>query len=244
VHCLACIWLFERLKTLNTSIVDNELNFNSQVLRLKVKEVTSLAAIAQMIQSFGYKIHLLENMNAGEVKKKERKKNLSRIAIAFFSMGNIMLMSFSIYSGADSFFEKYFNLLSALLSLPVIFYSCLPFFKNLYYSLKNMNFSIDVPISIALMIGYAASFYGTFYNPEIVYFDSLTMLVFLLLTSRFILDEVKYSIERKLSHHNFSQKLWPNEKLMVKLKRSWQSTLKKMINSLYLKGKPFLLIAN
>lgn len=207
VHCLACIWLFERLKTLNPHILDNELNFNSQVLKLKVAPSGNLSEIAQMIQSFGYKIHLLEDMSKDQLKNEERKKYLARIAVAFFSMGNIMLMSASIYSGANEFFEKYFNLLSALLSIPVIFYSCVPFFKNLFFSIKNKNFSIDVPISIALAIGYGASFYGTFYNPELVYFDSLTMLVFLLLGSRFILDEVKYSIEKKLSHHNFFSKI-------------------------------------
>jgi P-type E1-E2 ATPase len=207
IHCLACIWLFERLKTLNPHILDNELNFNSQVLKLKVDPQGDLSEIARLIQSFGYKIHLLEDMSKDEIKQDERKKYLARIAVAFFSMGNIMLMSASIYSGASEFFEKYFNLLSGLLSIPVIFYSCIPFFKNLYFSIKNMNFSIDVPISIALSIGYGASFYGIFYNPELVYFDSLTMLVFLLLGSRFILDEVKYNIEKKLSHYNFFSKI-------------------------------------
>jgi cation transport ATPase len=197
IHCLACIWLFDRLKTLNPAIIDNELNFNSQVLKLKIKPEGDLSAIAQMIQSFGYKIHLLEDMTTDDIKREERKKYLARIAVAFFSMGNIMLMSASIYSGASHFFEKYFNILSGVLSLPVIFYSCTPFFKNLYFALKNRTFSIDVPISIALAIGYGASFYGIFFNSEIVYFDSLTMLVFLLLASRFILDEVKYSIEKK-----------------------------------------------
>lgn len=207
VHCLACIWLFERLKTLNSHILDNEINFNSQVLKLKVAPNGDLSEIAQMIQSFGYKIHLLEDMTKDHFKNEERKKYLARIAVAFFCMGNIMLMSASIYSGATEFFEKYFNILSALLSIPVIFYSCIPFFRNLYFSVKNKSFSIDVPISIALAIGYGASFYGTFYNPELVYFDSLTMLVFLLLGSRFILDEVKYNIEKKLSHHNFFSKI-------------------------------------
>jgi len=210
LHCLACVWFFERLPSLDHHILKSEILFNSNTLKLTLKKETQLSRIATLIASFGYKVHLIDEDKRADIELKSRRVAINRIVIAFFSLGNIMLLSVSVYSGASGFFEKYFNLLCGLLSLPVIFYSCIPFFKNFYFAIQKRSFSIDIPITLALIIGYSASFIGIFQNTEMVYFDSLTMLVFLLLLSRFILDQVKKSVEQKLNHNNFFSKIIAN----------------------------------
>ena len=203
VHCLACLWFFEQLPLLNKNIIEANLNLTNSILELKIAKKAKLSDVAHLIAKYGYKVQVLEKNNLKEQQNRERQKDINRIALAFFAMGNIMLLSFSIYSGADNFFTQYFHWLSFLLSLPVMIYSAKPFYTNAYHALRLKSFSIDIPISLALVIGYLAGLVGLIWETDTIYYDSLIMLVFLLLLSRFVLKEIKLNMINKMNNLNF-----------------------------------------
>ena len=79
---------------------------------------------------------------------------------------------------------------SWVLSLPVLFFSCLPFFKTAWRDLTQKKISMDLPVAIGMLVTFGVSTIGTFepqgaFGSE-VYFDSFTMFVFFLLTGRWL----------------------------------------------------------
>lgn len=192
VHCVACLWLLEKLSDLGIGVIKSQLNMSSAVLDIEFHEDAFLATIARQIASFGYRPHpLLEESDLNTHTHSEDRKSLIRIGVAFACMGNIMLYAFSVYAGADGLFKNYFHLFSLVCALPVFFYSAIPFYKNAFYSLKNKEPSIDVPIVVAILVGFGMGVYSLLLNKNYFYFDTLTTLVFLLLLARFILKKMQ-----------------------------------------------------
>ena len=79
---------------------------------------------------------------------------------------------------------------SWVLSLPVVLFSCGPFFSNALRDLKQQRISMDLPVALGIAVTFAVSSAATF-EPQgwwgrEVYFDSLTMFVFFLLTGRWL----------------------------------------------------------
>jgi Cu2+-exporting ATPase len=86
--------------------------------------------------------------------------------------------------------EQLLRWASWVLSLPVMLFSCGPFFSNAWRDLRNGSISMDLPVAIGIAITFGVSSFGTFEPGGVfgreVYFDSLTMFVFFLLTGRWL----------------------------------------------------------
>ena len=75
--------------------------------------------------------------------------------------------------------EQLLRWASWVLSLPVIFFSCAPFFANAWRDILHRRISMDLPVALGMLITFAVSTAGTFdptgtFGHE-VFFDSLTM---------------------------------------------------------------------
>jgi Cu2+-exporting ATPase len=86
--------------------------------------------------------------------------------------------------------EQLLRWASWVLSLPVMLFSCGPFFSNAWRDLRRGSVSMDLPVAIGIAITFGVSSIGTFEPASVfgkeVYFDSLTMFVFFLLTGRWL----------------------------------------------------------
>lgn len=192
IHCLACLWLIEKLPSLLPSIVDSKLDMSKSTAEITIIKGSHFSEAAKLLENLGYPPHpIIENKEIESLRKKEDQKELIKIAIAFFCTGNIMLMSYSIYAGADGGIKQYFDWLSLILTLPVITYCSTSFYKNAISSVKQRSLSIDFPIVIALILGTLLSIRETLIGGENIYYDTLATLIFLLLTSRFILKKTQ-----------------------------------------------------
>ena len=192
VHCVACLWLLEKLARFNVGVISSKLNMATSVIEIKIDLQYSLANIALQISKLGYRPHpILVDSDVEELTKKEDRKSLMQIGVAFACAGNIMLYSLAVYNGAEGFFKDYFHLFTFICAIPVLFYSAVPFYKNAYYSLKTKEPSIDVPIASALITGFGMGIYSLIFNRDFFYFDSLSTLVFLLLFARYILKKTQ-----------------------------------------------------
>jgi Cu2+-exporting ATPase len=79
---------------------------------------------------------------------------------------------------------------SWVLSLPVMFFSCTPFFSSAWRDLRERQISMDLPVALGMVVTFVVSTLGTFepqgpFGGE-VFFDSFTMFVFFLLTGRWL----------------------------------------------------------
>src|SRR5439155_26297350 len=114
----------------------------------------------------------------------------SLLGMAGALMGNIMLLALMLYSGDAGIMEaKYramFRWLSAGLGLLSVAWPGGVFFRGAWTAQRARAASLDVPIALSLAVGGAAGVVNVFLGRGEIYFDSLSVLVFLLLVGRFL----------------------------------------------------------
>jgi len=192
IHCLGCLWLIEKFPSLVENVISAKLDLKKSIVKVTISKEGSFSTVAQEFNQLGYKPHPLKKNQDGEhLKTREERQFLLRIGIAAAGANNVMLYAISLYAGADGFFASIFNSLTVIFAIPVFSYCAFPFYKNAWQSLKNKNFSIDMPIAVSLLIGIAHGMFNYFTGIHENYFDSLTTLVFLLLLSRYFLKKIQ-----------------------------------------------------
>ncbi len=191
VHCAACVWLVEKLPQLVEGILSARLDLGSAVVTVQSAPEGHYAAAALQLERLGYRPHPVRQSESDELARKEDRTLLIRLGIAAAAAGNIMLLSVALYAGADGEFAKWFSWISFLLSIPVLFYSAAPFYHSSLGSLRSRQLSIDVPVALGLQVTFWVSTINLFRGDARIYFDSVTTLVFLLLSTRYLLRRVQ-----------------------------------------------------
>ena len=198
IHCGACLWLIEKIPDYAPHIESVSLNMSSSVATVNFKDEKKFSSFPEIVKRFGYKAHPIKiDEEAQELKRKENRKSLIRLSIAAVCAGNIMLLSAAIYSGAEGVFAKHFGLLNLLLSLPVVAYCAVPFYKSVISSLRSRRVTVDIPIVFVIVVGFFLSTYNYLNGNDQVYFDSVTTFIFLLLASRYFLKSIQERITKK-----------------------------------------------
>ena len=149
-----------------------------------------MKAVAQL----GYRTVPANDALANEVRRADARKMLWRWGVAGLCMMQVMMYATPVYlSEPQDIAPDMVQLLrwaSWVLSLPVLFFSCMPFFKTAWLDLKQRKISMDLPVALGMGMTFVVSTLGTFepqgpFGAE-VYFDSFTMFVFFLLTGRWL----------------------------------------------------------
>ncbi|NOX65666.1 MAG: HAD-IC family P-type ATPase [Chlorobi bacterium] len=189
MHCSSCVWILENLYKFNDGITFSEVDFLKKTLSVKFIEAkTSLKEVVELLDSLGY----VPNLNLDEKKedkvKNEYKKLYYKIGIAGFSFGNVMLLSFPEYLSftdkVTSDMQMIFNWINIFLALPVFLYSASEYYISAFKGLRNKIVNIDVPITLGIFVLFFRSMYEIFIAGGVGYLDSMTALVFLLLTGK------------------------------------------------------------
>jgi Cu2+-exporting ATPase/Cu+-exporting ATPase len=192
IHCLACLWLVEKLPDFLPEISSSRLDMGKSVASITIKENGKFSQVAKELNNLGYRPHPLKrNEEMKAYKEKEDRQALLKIGIAGASAANTMLFADFLYGGADGLYAKWFGILTVIMALPALLYSAQPFYINAWNSLKTKTISIDVPIAMALILGLFYGVYNLLIGGHQNYLDSLTDLVFFLLLSRYFLKKVQ-----------------------------------------------------
>lgn len=142
----------------------------------------------------GYKVVPANDALANEQRRSDARQLLWRWSVAGLCMMQVMMYATPAYlSKPGDITLEMVQLLrwaSWVLSLPVMFFSCRPFFASAWRDVSQRRVSMDLPVAIGIAVTFIVSSLGTFepagpFGGE-VYFDSLTMFVFFLLTGRWL----------------------------------------------------------
>jgi Cu2+-exporting ATPase len=142
----------------------------------------------------GYQLLPAEETFSFDKDRQQSRLALWRWLVAGFCMMQVMMYAAPTYftqpGDISPDIEKLLRWASWVLSLPVLLFSCRPFFANAWRDLARRSISMDLPVAIGIVVTFAVSTAATFeprgwWGRE-VYFDSLTMLVFFLLTGRWL----------------------------------------------------------
>ncbi len=191
VHCAACVWLVEKLPQVLPGVVVSRLDLRRSLLRVTWDdERVHLSRIARTLDSLGYPPHPAKDAAARELRKQEDRRFLIRIGVAAACAGNVMTLAFALYggmfSGIEAEYEHYFRWVSLLIGLVALLWPGSLFFRGAWAALRTHTAHLDLPIALGLLAGGTAGLVNVICGTGEIYFDSLTMLIFLLLVGRWI----------------------------------------------------------
>jgi len=190
ITCAACIWLNERHIAALAGVKSVAVNYSTHRARIEWdNEQIRLSNILEAISRIGYLAHPYDPSRQQQLLEEERKQQLGRLGLAGVLGMQVMMIAVALYLG-DFFgmepeYERFFYWISLGLTLPVMLYSAKPFFRTAIRDIKQGQAGMDVPVSIGISVAFAGSIWSTFNGHGEVYYDSVVMFVFFLLTGRY-----------------------------------------------------------
>ncbi len=195
MHCAACAVTIEQALRATPGVREADISAASHRGRVVWQEgVTRPSDWMQAVLRTGYRPLPAHDAFASERRQAETRRMLWRVGVAGVCMMQVMMYATPTYLATPGEIEPdLINLLrwaQWVLSIPVVLFSCQPFFRNALLDLKLRRVSMDLPVALGMLITFVVSSLGTFEPDGLfgreVYFDSLTMFVFFLLTGRWL----------------------------------------------------------
>ncbi|MFV0624862.1 heavy metal translocating P-type ATPase [Sphingomonas sp. ac-8] len=185
LHCAGCIAKLEGGLAATPGVIDARVNFTAKRVRVTHLPEVDTGAVRDAIVRIGFPAEPFLGDNDGTASRESREL-VKALAVAGFAAMNVMLLSVSVWSGAEGATRQMFHWLSALIALPAVAYAGRPFFRSAWGALRHGRTNMDVPISIGVTLACALSLYETATGGHDAYFDGAVMLLFFLLAGRFL----------------------------------------------------------
>ncbi|MEX0339674.1 MAG: heavy metal translocating P-type ATPase [Arenibacterium sp.] len=187
IHCQACIAGVERELQGQPGISSARVNLTLKRVMIDADETVHAADIADLLGNAGYRAHELDPAALEATQSDaEGRALLTRLAVSGFAAMNVMLLSVSVWAGAEAATRDMFHWISAAIALPATAYAAEPFFRNAARALRATRMNMDVPIALAIVLALATSLWETALSGEHAYFDAALTLTFFLLAGRYL----------------------------------------------------------
>ncbi|QPC92962.1 cation-translocating P-type ATPase [Mesorhizobium sp. INR15] len=188
IHCASCMATVERALSALPGVEYARANLSMKRTTVKWRLLGDGAPdLVRALTTAGYEAHFF-TMEADQ-RSPEYSRLIKALAVAGFCAMNIMLLSVSVWSGAEGGTRQAFHWISAALAFPAVVYSGRIFFSSAWSVLRHGRTNMDVPISIGVLMAFGLSLYDTIHGGPHAYFDAATSLLFFLLIGR-TLDHV------------------------------------------------------
>ncbi|MCZ2104576.1 MAG: cadmium-translocating P-type ATPase [Burkholderiales bacterium] len=195
MHCAACAVTLEQLIGRVPGVLRVEVSAAAQRGRVVWDERQTLPSRwLRALAGSGYRALPVHDSAAGARRQADSRRMLWRLGVAGICMMQVMMYAVPAYvagpGAISSDLEHLLRWAQWVLSLPVLLFSCSPFFTAAWRDLRQGRIGMDLPVAIGMALTFVVSSLGTF-EPEgplghQVYFDSFTMFVFFLLAGRWL----------------------------------------------------------
>ena len=183
IRCAGCIQKIENALLATPGISRARVNLTTRQVRVRWITGTRLPPLIDIIAHSGFTAQLVHN-DVENSDGNELADHIRALAVAGFAAGNVMMLSWSVWSGADDATRQMFHILSAAIAIPALIFSSRLFFSSAWQALRNKSTNMDVPICVGIVLTTLLSLYDTSTGGHQVYFDAAIMLVFFLLIGR------------------------------------------------------------
>ena len=193
MHCSACSLTVEATLCSLPGVRRAEVNGPAALARVvwspqQGRPSEWLAALKQA----GYGALPAGDVLAAQPRRQAARLMLWRWMVAGFSMMQVMMYALPAYVAGPGEITPDINALlqwaSWILTLPVVLFCCQPFFASALRDVRQARIGMDVPVALGILIAFGASTATTFGSVASggVWYDSLTMFVFFLLSGRLL----------------------------------------------------------
>lgn len=207
IHCSSCIWLLENLYKLSPAVKTSKVDFMKKQASITFnKQELSLRALVELLHNIGYdpKITLQDIVKEG--KKLNQSSLIVKITVAGFCFGNSMMISFPEYFGMGAFereYSNFFGYMNLAFGIPVLFYSAADYFKSAWYSLKQKQLNLDVPLALGIFILFFRSAIEILTHSGSGFMDTLCSLVFFILIGKWVQQRTYYHISFERDYRSY-----------------------------------------
>jgi Cu2+-exporting ATPase len=190
MRCAACSWLIEHALSALAGVREVSVNVAGKRARIVWRPEVALSTVLGALARLGYAPHPLDAKSLDDVDKREQHDALKRLAVAGLGMMQAMMFAIVLYAGdlegIDHPTRDFFRWIGLIVTIPVVFYAALPFFRGARREWRARRPGMDTPVALALALVFVASAIETARGGAHVYFDSASMFVFLLLGGRYL----------------------------------------------------------
>jgi len=190
VTCSACAWLVERVPTAAPGILRADLDLGRSTVKVVFRDDLPLAAVAQTFRSLGFRVRPGDDPELARARARDRRTWALQAGVALACMMASMHVAVSLYSGMlegiDSGLVRELGLALACVTFPVVAWASLPFYRGAWQSLRALRLSLDLLVSVAIVVGYLTSLWNAWHSINETYFDAVAMLAAFLLTGRLV----------------------------------------------------------
>jgi Cu+-exporting ATPase len=189
IHCASCIWLLENLFQINSAIIVSRVDFIKKKVQIKfVHDRLSLKETVKLLSVLGYEPSVNLSDLDGKKNGQVDRKTLTKLGVAGFCFGNMMLFSIPEYFSEAKLlgenFKGLFNYLNVLLSLPIVTYAASDYYLSAWNAVRQRKINMDVPIVLGIVAFFLYSLWEIFSQGSAGYMDSLGGLLFFLLLGK------------------------------------------------------------
>jgi len=132
----------------------------------------------------------LQHAGIDDARSGEMHDALKRLLVAGMCTMQVMAYALVIYIGVVDFVDfstrNLFRWLGLITTVPLVLYSAQPFFSGARRELHERRLGIHLPVALAVALVFLASSFNTLRGSGEIYFDSVSMFVFLLLAARYL----------------------------------------------------------
>jgi Cu2+-exporting ATPase len=187
ITCAACVWLLERGVGRLPGVEAFAVNFANHRVRLRWDPArVGLAVIDARVRALGYALR----PTRAATDRRGDAPWWGRIGVAAFCTMNLMWLSVGLYAGYFQGMEPAvkgaLHYLNWGLATPVLFYSGSGFWRGAWRGLRARGLTMDLLICLATGLAYGYSIQVTLTGAGETYFDSVAMVIALLLAGRFL----------------------------------------------------------
>ncbi len=191
ITCSACVWLAESALARLPGVTQASVNQITHRASVAWNEgETTLTALLSALTRVGLGGQPAAAATDFAARRKSRRRALIGLGVALLSMMQVMMFTLPLYfSGADDVSPEARHLMgwaALVLTLPAILFSARTFFAGAWRDLRIRHVSMDLPVALAITATFGTSCVALFQGSGAMYFDSISMFIFLLLAARYL----------------------------------------------------------
>jgi heavy metal translocating P-type ATPase len=187
--CAACAWLIEHVLQGEPGVIAAQASFASDLVKVTYcPQYLPPQRVYQRIQSLGYGAR--EYSGEQEAAAAERRDLLLRLGLAAFLWANIMSLSLAIYAryfepiaGSE---QRYLPYVLLALATPSVFYCGWPILRLAWRGLVNRAIRMEVLLALGISAAYGYSLVQAVRGDKHLYFDTVSVIVMLVLAGKLI----------------------------------------------------------